>query len=40
MESKDDPLGQRGYVGAQTYYACVRLNEFHMAVVECAASSL
>ena len=40
MESKDDPLGQRGYIGAKTYYNAVRLNEFHMAVCEVAASSL
>lgn len=38
--TKDDPLGQRGLIGAQTYFTVVRLNEYHMAVVEVAASSL
>lgn len=40
QKTKDDPLGQRGYVGASTYMAVVRLNEQHMAVVEVACSSL
>lgn len=40
MKTKDDPMGQRGYVGASTYFAAVRLNEQQMAVVEVAASSL
>lgn len=39
-KTKDDPLGQRGYVGAKTYFAAVRLNEGQMAVVEVACSSL
>jgi len=39
-KTKDDPLGQRGYVGASCYFAAVRLNEQMMAVVEVAASSL
>jgi len=39
-KTKDDPLGQRGLIGAQTYFTCVRLNELHMAVVECACSYL
>lgn len=39
-KTKDDPLGQRGYVGAQTYFAAVRLNEQWMAVAEVACSSL
>jgi N4-gp56 family major capsid protein len=38
--TKDDILGQRGMLGAQTYFTCVRLNEGHMAVVEVAASYL
>lgn len=37
-QSKDDPLGQRGHVGAKTYFTAVRLNELHMAVYEVAAS--
>lgn len=40
QKSKDDPLGQRGLIGAQTYFTCVRLNELQMAVVECACSFL
>ena len=40
QKTKDDPLGQRGYVGASTYMAAVRLNEQQMAVVEMACSSL
>lgn len=40
QQTKDDPLGQRGYVGASGYAAAVRLNELQMAVVEVAASSL
>lgn len=39
-KTKDDPLGQRGYVGASTYMTAVRLNEQQMAVVEVACSSL
>lgn len=40
LKTKDDPLGQRGYVGASTYMAAVRLNEQWLAVVEVACSSL
>ena len=40
QKTKDDPLGQRGYIGASTYFAAVRLNEGQMAVIEIAASSL
>lgn len=40
QRTKDDPLGQRGSISAQTYYTCVRLNEGHMAVVEVACSYL
>jgi N4-gp56 family major capsid protein len=39
-KTKDDPLGQRGYVGASTYFTAVRLNEGHMAVGEVACSVL
>lgn len=38
--SKDDILGQRGLIGAQTYFNCVRLNELQMAVIETACSVL
>lgn len=37
---KNDPTGQRGYLGASTYFACVLLNSFHMAVAEVGASVL
>lgn len=37
---KNDPTGQRGYVGASCYYAAVLKNSLHMAVIECAASVL
>jgi N4-gp56 family major capsid protein len=40
QKTKDDPHGQRGYVGAQAYFAAVRLNEGHMAIYETAVSSL
>lgn len=40
MKTKEDPLGQRGYVGASGYMAAFRLNEFWMAVGEVAASAL
>lgn len=40
VKTKDDPHGQRGYVGATTYFTAVRLNELQMAVVEVAVSSL
>lgn len=39
-QTKDDPLGQRGYVGGSGYFAAVRLNEPQMAVLEFAVSSL
>lgn len=38
-KTKDDPLGQRGYVGWKTYYEAVILNESWMARVECAATA-
>lgn len=38
--ASDDPLGQRGHVGAKFYMTAVRLNELHMAVVEVACGSL
>jgi N4-gp56 family major capsid protein len=38
VKTKDDPLGQRGVVGASTYFTAVRLNELQMAVVEVAVS--
>lgn len=39
-KTKDDPLGQRGYVGASCYFTAVRLNEGHMAVGEVACGVL
>jgi len=38
--TKDDILGQRGMIGASTYFTCVRLNEGQMAVAEVACSFL
>lgn len=38
--TKDDPLGQRGYVGWKAWFAAVRLNETWMIRLEVAASSL
>jgi len=40
QKTKDDPLGQRGYVGWKTWFACVRLNESWMARLECAVTAL
>jgi len=37
---KNDPTGQRGYVGASCYFASVLLNQLHMAVAEVGASEL
>lgn len=36
--SKEDLLGQRGGIGAQTYFNVVRLNDLQMAVLETACS--
>ena len=38
--TKDDPLGQRGYVGWKAWFTAVRLNETWMVRGEFAASSL
>lgn len=35
-----NPSGMFGYVGANFWYSCVRLNENHMVRIECAASDL
>jgi len=40
QKTKDDPLGQRGFIGASFYMNCVRLNEGWMAVYEVAISNL
>lgn len=37
---KNDPTGQRGYMGASCYYNAVLLNSLHMAVAEVAATEL
>lgn len=37
---KSDPTGQRGYVSAKWYDACLILNQGHMAVIEAGVSSL
>lgn len=39
-KTKDDPLGQRGYVGWKCWFAAVRLNETWMVRLEVAASAL
>jgi len=39
-KTKDDPLGQRGFIGASFYMNAVRLNEGWMAVIECGISAL
>lgn len=40
VKTKSDPLGQRGYVGWQTWHACVILNQVWMCRLECAVSDL
>jgi len=40
VPTKDDPLGQRGYVGWKTYFTAVRLNEAWMARLEVGATDL
>jgi N4-gp56 family major capsid protein len=37
---KNDPTGQRGYIGASCYYNAVLLNSFQMAVAEVGAAVL
>lgn len=39
-KTKDDPLGQRGYVGWKTWFTAVRLNELWMARLEVGATDL
>jgi N4-gp56 family major capsid protein len=39
-KDKNDPLGQRGYIGAKAYHAAVVLNQGWMAVIEAGAPSL
>lgn len=40
QKTKDDPLGQRGYCGWKTWFACMRLNEAWMARLEVATTAL
>jgi len=40
QKTKDDPLGQRGYVGWKTYFAAVRLNEAWMIRIRTGATNL
>ncbi|WP_422028165.1 N4-gp56 family major capsid protein [Roseovarius sp.] len=40
QKTKDDPLGQRGYVGWKTWFVCVRLNENWMARLDVAVTDL
>ncbi len=39
-KTKDDPLGQRGYVGWKSWFVAVRLNETWMARLEVACTAL
>jgi len=39
-EDKNDPLGQRGYIGAKNYFAALVLNNGWMSVIECGVSVL
>lgn len=39
-KTKDDPLGQRGYVGWKTYFEAVILNETWLARLECGATNV
>jgi N4-gp56 family major capsid protein len=39
-KTKDDPLGQRGYVSWKTYFAALRLSETCLARIECAVTAL
>ena len=40
QKTKDDPLGQRGYVGWKTWWAALILNQLWMARLECATTAL
>lgn len=40
QKSKEDPLGQRGYVGAKFYSAAVVTNPGWMGVIECGVTNL
>lgn len=40
VKTKDDPLGQRGYVGWKTYFTCVRLAESWMVRLEFGVTNL
>lgn len=40
QKDKNDPLGQRGYIGCTFYYHAVVLNNLQMAVVEVATRAL
>jgi N4-gp56 family major capsid protein len=40
QKDKNDPHGQRGYIGAKFYSQCVILNNGYMAIVEAGVSAL
>lgn len=40
QKTKDDPLGQRGYVGWKTWFAAKILNENWIERIECAATAI
>jgi len=40
QKDKNDPLGQRGYVGCKWYYHATILNNLQMAIYEVATRAL
>jgi N4-gp56 family major capsid protein len=40
VKDKSDPLGQRGYIGWKTWFACLILNDVWMAREEAAVTAL
>lgn len=40
QKDKNDPLGQRGYIGAKFYFNCVLLNQGWMALAEVGTAAL
>jgi N4-gp56 family major capsid protein len=39
-KDKNDPLGQRGYIGAKFYFSCVLLNQGWLAIAEVGTTAL
>jgi N4-gp56 family major capsid protein len=40
QKTKDDPLGQRGYVGWKAWHLCLILNQTWMTRIECAVTDI